>query len=560
MGRGAGCGGARTSNLRTDNLHVEVRKKFLLEDTSYQMLQVVGNDQQSQRRIERWVTNMLATPSGPTKALQVLYNDGSAYELLKLLESIEEQAPDARDFVTLRDEKVQSLERLDNSGNRYFKGNLRNKDGLITAKLGKVTLTAEGKMQLFLNGNGHLEIALRNVVAKRWIEKLVHMEQDEKKLRDKYNKKLEEERNRCTQTFNDQLTHMVESGMSESSARGALRATAQPLYGGLLKPVGLKSGIDAVLLDQGKLTEEDAKLCAQKREDEVSIGKEELKKRRSTVKCVSKEGTRILHSRMEDMRFQALRLMINDPSMTPYKAHKIVGEQCEKDKTFVFKNQAGEEESAAEHARCYFSKAYDKEIFRLENRDQIGPPSPSAAGMAAPGALLPAPSTAPPLPPANIIAPRTDGPGQSAVLDGGLGGRTRVQGAKCHLQPPVGTAYPVQHSGSSSSSSASGSVSADLGLGAAAAARPKGRYTSESHEAERARQRKEKKTLQEKLNEQGLRLVKIKADGHCLFSAINDQLKRSAPHERNRQQTYKTLRRAAADFMLQVREVVCLCI
>ena len=103
-------------------------------------------------------------------------------------------------------------------------------------------------------------------------------------------------------------------------------------------------------------------------------------------------------------------------------------------------------------------------------------------------------------------------------------------------------------------------VEVHLALGAAAAARPKRRCTSESDEAERATQKKEKKTLQEKLNEQGLRLVKIKADGHCLFSAINDQLKRSAPHAPNRQHTYKTLRHAAADFMLQVREVVCRCV
>jgi len=49
-------------------------------------------------------------------------------------------------------------------------------------------------MQLFLNGHGALEIALRNEVGKRWIEKLVRMEQEEKNLRDDHNEDLKEKR------------------------------------------------------------------------------------------------------------------------------------------------------------------------------------------------------------------------------------------------------------------------------------------------------------------------------------------------------------------------------
>ena len=419
MGKGTGRGGVRTPNLRTDKFYIEVRQKFLREDTSHKVLQLVGNDQ---HRIERWVINMLATPSGPTKVLQVLYEDGSALELLKLLVSIEEQAPGARDFVALRDEKVHCLERLDNSDNRYYTGDLRKRNGTITAQLGRVILTKEGKMQLFLNGNGSLEIALRTVIAKDWIEKLVRLEQDEKTLHDRYNKKLEEERNRCTQTFNDQVTHMVDLGVPESSARAELRATAKPLYSGLLKPVGLKSGVDAVLLDRGKMSEEDAKLCALNREDEVSMGKNQLKHSRSTVKCVAKEGTRILHSRMEDMRFQALRLMKNDASMSAFRAHKIVGEQCEKDKTFVFKNEAGEEESAAEHARCYFNKSYDKEIFRLESGGQ------NAGADARP--MIAAPPPDPSLPLAGSSASLAGAAEFSASSGGVDGSSTSVGGAK----------------------------------------------------------------------------------------------------------------------------------
>lgn len=94
------------------------------------------------------------------------------------------------------------------------------------------------------------------------------------------------------------------------------------------------------------------------------------------------------------------------------------------------------------------------------------------------------------------------------------------------------------------------------------AARPKRKRTGapvvESEEAAKvarkmARQKREqeKKALNEQLVLQGLCLVEIPADGHCLFSAINDQLKRSN-HDSQRQHTYKTLRREAAKYMLEV--------
>ena len=140
----------RSPNLRTDNLHVEIRTKFLKHDKSRQVVQdldrTLGGS--NERRVESWIQNILAQKSGPKRALSVLYDFGSAQEFLKLLESIEGQADDARDFDTLRDEKMTFLASLDNEGERYYKGNLRTKDGKITAKLGQVSLTAFGKMQL----------------------------------------------------------------------------------------------------------------------------------------------------------------------------------------------------------------------------------------------------------------------------------------------------------------------------------------------------------------------------------------------------------------------------
>ncbi|EKX51764.1 hypothetical protein GUITHDRAFT_44616, partial [Guillardia theta CCMP2712] len=58
----------------------------------------------------------------------------------------------------------------------------------------------------------------------------------------------------------------------------------------------------------------------------------------------------------------------------------------------------------------------------------------------------------------------------------------------------------------------------------------------------------ESRILSKQLAEQGLRLVEIPADGHCLFSAISDQLKRTGyPTEH----THKSLRRLAAEYMLE---------
>jgi hypothetical protein len=226
----------RTQNLRTNDLHVEIREKFLKEDESHSVVKEIdkklaGNHVGNQRRVELWVQNMLSQKSGPRQALNALYNGGSAHEFLKFLASVEVHAADARDFNTLRDEKIDCLERLDNQNERYYSGNLRTQKGDITSRLWTVILTAEGKMQLFLNGNGALEIALRNEVGKRWIEKLVRMEHEEKKLRDEYNEELKENRRLSSDQYQMQLEHLISQGHDEKSARGMLRGSKRHMYG-----------------------------------------------------------------------------------------------------------------------------------------------------------------------------------------------------------------------------------------------------------------------------------------------------------------------------------------
>ena len=362
-------------------------KKFLEQDEGQGVIQRV--DQQlggnNQRRVELWVQNMLAQKSGPKRALEILYDRGSAHEFLKLLESVEGQADDARDFITLRDEKIRALEALDNRNERYYAGNLRTKDGSITKHLGAVSLTAVGKMQLFLNGNGALEIALRNEVGKRWIARLVEMEKEEKRVRDLYNEDLEEERKRGKAEKDFQLEHLKSQGVGEQSARGMLRGSKRNVYQALLNPVGIKSGVDGFLVARGKLRVDDAQKCGVERENDTSIGKEEVRRLRQTVKGFGNEGTRILHSREADLSFQATRLMMNDPNMKPNEAYKIVKQQCIDNKMFVLRDRDGEIESAEEHCRVYFDKRHDKEIKRVELAVQAAEAEAAAAGAAAAG-------------------------------------------------------------------------------------------------------------------------------------------------------------------------------
>ena len=85
---------------------------------------------------------------------------------------------------------------------------------------------------------------------------------------------------------------MMGQGIPESVARMKLRNHARYTYQALLP--AFKSGTDAVLCAQDdKLSVQDALLCAQGRDDEVSIGPVELKKRRATVKSVTERGTQI---------------------------------------------------------------------------------------------------------------------------------------------------------------------------------------------------------------------------------------------------------------------------
>ena len=231
-----------------DNLHHEVRDEFLKEETTHRVRELARTDQRS---IEHWIDNMLAQPSGPQDVLDVLYKDGNAHVFLKLLKSIEGEASNAaRDFDELVSDKLSDLARLDNTDKRYFDGSLYTKAGRFPKIPSHIKLTALGKMQLLLHGTGLLETALRNVVAKPWIEKLVLMERQEKSWRMEFNGLLAETRFKSTAIGNSMKQTMIMNGTAEGSAKSFIRGS-QPRMNKSILP-DFKSATDALLCAQGE--------------------------------------------------------------------------------------------------------------------------------------------------------------------------------------------------------------------------------------------------------------------------------------------------------------------
>ena len=321
----------RTINLSTTNLHTKIKNDLNNELTSAQNSSEVKRVFSKQRFAEGLIQSLLSKPSGPERALRVYYEDGSLKEFLNLLVEMERETSGDRDFRAMRDEKVSQLENLDNRDERYYVGNLRNKvGGGITTQLGRVILTAEGKNQLFLT-----------------------------------NKELAHERAMNAAHFNVQVETMLQDpSISKKSAHAVARNQTKPLYQGLLQPSGLKSATDAVLVARDKLPVDDALLCGQNRESEVSVGKDRLKQLRSTVKLPQNDGTRLLHAHLGDMRYRVCRLMQRDHNIQ--EATKIVVQQAKDNQTYVLRDADGKIEPAEVLAKEYFDKNTDFEYFEID--------------------------------------------------------------------------------------------------------------------------------------------------------------------------------------------------
>ena len=356
------------AGVRSDNVHVEVRKKLMRDSDSRHLrtdleLHVPGN---GDRALEDILVTMLKAKNGPKTVLTVFFNDGSAMEFFKLMAFLVKSV----DFVSFSSEKMRNLELLDNSDNRYYIGRLRNKAGNFSQH--NLKLTVDGKMQVFLNGNGPLEVAMRNAVGKSWLEKCVNLENEEKRQRMEYNKEHAQLRSLSQEYFNDQLKMMVDQGDDLSSAKMKLRSVARLDYQALV-PV-FKSGTDAKLCANDQLSEQDALKCAEGRDNEVSIGPEGLKILRKTVKSVADSGTQIFHMRQGDIRFQASLLM--KQGVDPFEAHQIVSQQCRASGWGVFKDRDGKPLPPKEQADLYFNKNKDLEGWKQTSMmPQIQPPA-----------------------------------------------------------------------------------------------------------------------------------------------------------------------------------------
>jgi len=74
-----------------------------------------------------------------------------------------------------------------------------------------------------------------------------------------------------------------------------------------------------------QLSEADAILCQQGRENEASITVQEIKSLRQTIANVSDAGTRVYHVASEFLRYEVMRLM--NKGVPASKAYSIVQKQ-----------------------------------------------------------------------------------------------------------------------------------------------------------------------------------------------------------------------------------------
>ena len=357
----------KPDGIRTNNLHVKIREQWqqrLLAEADA-VLPLVNGDQRS---LEHLFEIMLSKAKGPETFMKVFYFEGPFKEFCQLIVSMY-KGSGARDLNTLATEKIGFLEALDNTGNRYYVGNLYTTVGQIN--INKLKLTAEGKTQCGLNGNGSLEIALRNVVGKSFIERLMDVERTEKRMRDGYNKELQMERRESADLLLCSGGMMVENGIAKHKALSVLRNSQKHFYKALVPD--FKSATDAALVATGILSVDDAMECKKGNEHALSIPKDQLTQMRKKKQkiSISKETTRIGHSRMKDMRYQAVILMQEDgvdaSNVTAWaEAHKVVGDQCAESEIFVFKDRDGNRKPPAEQCKIYFDKEHDLQIYKLE--------------------------------------------------------------------------------------------------------------------------------------------------------------------------------------------------
>jgi len=239
-------------------------------------------------------------------------------------------------------------------------------------------------MQLLLNGNGPVEIALRDVVGKRFFQRVVEMFRAEKQVRGEYSKALADERQDGTNLFHKMVFFQTEDlHVPEAKAKSIVRACTRTLY----KPLtpDFKSATDAVLCANGKLKIEDAKKAKDGKENEMSISPDELRKARKSYNCVSDQGTRLFHSRLAVMRLEAQVLMHED-GLPAKEAHEIVAKDIQESGIFTPKDSRGKPRPPEFQAKINYDKEYDLDLFRAESKgaDPRALPSP-------PGPPLPKP-------------------------------------------------------------------------------------------------------------------------------------------------------------------------
>lgn len=235
-----------------------------------------------------------------------------------------------RKVTDILEEKIKPIEDLDNTGDQYYSGKLRNSKGQIDLR--SVQFTPLGKGQLLLNGNGPLEIALRDASVKGYIvnsaiNDLEVCNKAANEIADKKRKCLIENKNAWkvrNQTAYNQM------GMDANKAQGAGANSDKILY---------------KAFTQGNTTAQQAVQMGKRNATEAELDNptpDLARKVRNTR--VSKEGTNYFYQATAMLRIQAE--FVSQHSNLPIAvASQLVAKDAKEKGSYLVKEQDPQDEN-----------------------------------------------------------------------------------------------------------------------------------------------------------------------------------------------------------------------
>ncbi len=216
------------------------------------------------------------------------------------------------------EEKIAALERLDNTGDKFYTGNLRNAKGKVDLR--GVEFTPAGKTEIFLNGDGPIEKALRSALLQNWLQTEA-VDEVQRKLRvDSIHAADKRKSAMAKQAAWDQRKKALcdHQGMDANKAQGAAANGDKILYEAITQ--GQTSAQKAVLIGKRKATPAD-----------LDNPTSDLKRKIRNVK-VAKSGTVYFNAVLSVMRYQSTALV--QQGVPVAEASRLVAEDAKEKETY----------------------------------------------------------------------------------------------------------------------------------------------------------------------------------------------------------------------------------